>query len=209
MTIPPTTRPDPAEGILRGLRLTARLLPAAFLLLAMTPAWSLELDVILEQAAVTPPSRVGFREERYNPMLKEPLVLTGHLEYLSDGVLRKTISTPFEESFLIESDHIVIERAGDVRTLPLKKSRSLRTILGTIEAILSGQTDKIESEFTHQIGGSAQAWSVVLAPVSRSMRRQLVSLQVTGDDRSVTSIRIDLKGGEWHVMEVFDDDIER
>lgn len=193
---------------MQGSRAITRLLLAS-MLLTMVPAWSLELDVILEKAAVTPPSRVGFREERHNPMLKEPLVLTGHLEYLSDGVLRKTIATPFEESFLIESDRIVIERAGDVRTLPLKKSRSLRTILGTIEAILSGQTDKIESEFTHQIGGTARAWSVMLAPVSRSMRRQLVSLQVTGNDRSVTSIRIDLKGGEWHVMEVFHDDIEQ
>lgn len=193
---------------MQGSRAITRLLLAS-MLLTMVPAWSLELDVILEKAAVTPPSRVGFREERHNPMFKEPLILTGHLEYLSDGVLRKTIATPFEESFLIESDRIVIERAGDVRTLPLKKSRSLRTILGTIEAILSGQTDKIESEFTHQIGGTARAWSVMLAPVSRSMRRQLVSLQVTGNDRSVTSIRIDLKGGEWHVMEVFHDDIEQ
>lgn len=194
---------------MQGSRAITRLQLVASLLLTTAPAWSLELDVILESAAVTPPSRVGFREERHNPMLKEPLVLTGYLEYLSDGVLRKTIATPFEESFLIESDRIVIERAGDVRTVPLKKSRSLRTILGTIEAILSGQTDKIESDFTHEIGGTPRAWSVMLAPVSRSMRRQLVSLQVTGNDRSVTSIRIDLRGGEWHVMEVFHDDVEQ
>ena len=194
---------------MQGSRAITRLQLLASLLLTTAPAWSLELDVILESAAVTPPSRVGFREERHNPMLKEPLVLTGYLEYLSDGVLRKTIATPFEESFLIESDRIVIERAGDVRSLPLKKSRSLRTILGTIEAILSGQTDKIESDFTHEIGGTPRAWSVMLAPVSRSMRRQLVSLQVTGNDRSVTSIRIDLRGGEWHVMEVFHDDVEQ
>jgi hypothetical protein len=194
---------------MQGSRPITRLLLLASMLLAMSPAWSLELDVILAKAAVTPPSRVGFREERHNPMFKEPLVLTGHLEYLSDGVLRKTIATPFAESFLIDSDRIVIERAGDVRTLPLKKSRSLQMILSTIEAILSGQADKIESEFTHQIGGTPRAWSVMLAPVSRTMRRQLVSLQVTGDDQSVTSIRIDLKGGEWHVMEVFPDDIEQ
>jgi hypothetical protein len=194
---------------MQGSRAITRLQLLASLLLTTVPAWSLELDVILESAAVTPPSRVGFREERHNPMFKKPLVLTGYLEYLSDGVLRKTIATPFEESFLIESDRIVIERAGDVRTVPLKKSRSLRTILGTIEAILSGQTDKIEADFTHEIGGTPRAWSVMLAPVSRSMRRQLVSLQVTGNDRSVTSIRIDLKGGEWHVMEVFHDDVEQ
>ena len=194
---------------MQGSRAITRLLRVASLLMNPAPVWSLELDAILESAAVTPPSRVGFREERHNPMLKEPLVLTGYLEYLSDGVLRKTIATPFEESFLIESDRIVIERAGDVRTLPLKKSRSLRTILGTIEAILSGQTDRIESDFTHQIGGTPRAWSVMLAPVSRSMRRQLVSLQITGNERSVTRIRIDLKGGEWHVMEVFHDDVEQ
>lgn len=194
---------------MQGSRPITRLLLVASLLLAMSPSWSLELDVILAKAAVTPPSRVGFREERHNPMLKEPLVLTGHLEYLSDGVLRKTIATPFEESFLIDSDRIIIERAGDVRTLPLKKSRSLRTILATIEAILSGQSDKIESAFSHEIGGTARAWSVMLAPVSRSMRRQLVSLQVNGDDQSVTSIRVDLKGGEWHIMEIFDDDLEQ
>jgi len=192
----------------QGPRPIIRLLLLACMLLEIAPVWSLELDEVLEKAAVAPPSRVEFREERYNPMLKEPLVLTGHLEYLSDGVLRKTIETPFEESFLIESDHIIIERAGDVRTLPLKKSRSLRTILGTIEAILSGQADEIESEFTYQIGGTSRAWSVMLAPLSRGMRRQLVSLQVTGNDQSVTSIRVDLKGGEWHVMEIFHDDVE-
>lgn len=208
MTILPTTPPEPALRAAQQRRPTANIVLGALLLLAMTPAWSLELQAVLEQTTVTPPDRVGFREQRHNPMLKEPLVLTGTLEYLRAGVLRKTIETPFEESFLIESDHVVIERDGDIRRLPLRKSRSLRTILGTIEAILSGRADKIESEFTHQIGGTPSAWSVVLTPVSRGMRKQLVSLQVNGNDHSVTSIRVDLKGGEWHVMEIFDDDIQ-
>jgi len=208
MTILPTTPPEPALRAARQRRPTANIVLGALLLLVMTPAWTLELQTVLEKTTVTPPDQVGFREQRHNPMLKEPLVLTGTLEYLRAGVLRKTIETPFQESFLIESDHVVIERDGDIRRLPLKKSRSLRTILGTIEAILSGRADKIEAEFTHQIGGTPDAWSVMLTPVSHGMRKQLVSLQVNGNDQSVTSIRIDLKGDEWHVMEIFHDDIQ-
>jgi len=208
MTILPTTPPRPVTGKAQQQLPRAIGVLAALLLLAMTPAWSLELQAVLEKTIVTPPDRVEFREQRHNPMLKEPLVLTGTLEYLRAGVLRKSVATPFEESFLIESDHVVIERDGDVRRLPLKKSRSLRTILGTIEAILSGQAHKIESQFTYQIGGTQSAWSVMLTPVSRGMRRQLISLQVNGNDQSVTSIRIDLKGGEWHVMEIFRENVQ-
>lgn len=178
------------------------------MLLATPGAWSLELDAVLENTAVIPPDRVRFREERHNPMLKEPMVLTGHLEYLQVGVLRKVIETPFEEAFLIETDHIVIERGGETRKLALKRSRSLRTILGAIEAILSGEADKLASVFHYELSGTITAWSVQLTPISRRMRKQLTGLQVNGDDQSVTSIRVDLKNGEWHLMDILRNDSE-
>jgi len=190
-------------------RFIAMLSIAASMLLAAPSAWSLELDAVLANAAVTPPNRVGFREERHNPMLKEPMVLTGHLEYLRDGVLRKVVETPFEEAFLIESDHITIERDGESRKLAVKRSRSLRTILGAIEAILSGESDKIESVFNYELSGTNDAWSVQLTPISRRIAKQLTGLQVNGDDQSVTSIRIALKGGEWHDMDILPDDNEQ
>jgi len=198
-----TTRETPARPLV-----TVLLLGASILLTAPC-AWSLDLDAILKNAAVTPPNRVGFREERHNPMLKEPMVLTGHLEYLRAGVLRKVIETPFEEAFLVESDHIIIERNGETHSLAAKKSRSLRTILDAIEAILSGESEKLESVFDYELSGTGDAWSVQLTPISRRIARQLTGMQVTGDDQSVTSIRIILKGGEWHVMDILRNDIEQ
>ena len=141
-------------------------------------------------------------------MLKEPMVLTGQLEYLRAGVLRKIVETPFEEAFLIESDHVVIERKGETRRLTLRKSKSLIAILGAIEAILSGEADKLESVFNYTLSGSSDAWSVHLTPISRRMGKQLTSLQVNGDDQAVTSIRIDLKNGEWHLMDILHDDLQ-
>lgn len=163
---------------------------------------SLDLRTVLANTTVTPPGRVRFREERHNPMLAEPLVLTGHLEYLELGVLRKVIETPFQEAFQVDAQHIIIERDGQSRKLSLNKSRSLRTILGAIEAILAGEADRLESDFDYELSGTVDSWTVRLTPISQRIAKQLESLQVSGDGESATGIRVDLAGGEWHQMEI-------
>ena len=169
---------------------------------ATTNAWSLDIESVLASTTITPPARVGFREERQNPMFKESMILTGYLEYLEDGQLRKVVETPFQESYLITADSIEIERDGNVKILSLNKSRSLRTMLGGIEAILAGQIERLESVFEHELSGTQDNWALQLSPRSRRIARQLKSLRVTGNDESVTSIRFDLKGDEWHLMEI-------
>lgn len=190
----------------KGKRLVACLLFG--LLSASTQASSLDIREVLANTAVTPPARVGFREERHNVLFKEPFLLTGYLEYLAAGKLRKVIETPFEESFLIDIDTIVIERDGATRTLPLRKSRSLMTVLGAIESLLAGDSEKLESAFALQVAGDSESWSIQLTPTSRRIARRLAGLQVDGDALSVTSIRIDLADGEWHLMEILRDEPE-
>ena len=180
----------------------------ALVLLAPPAAGSPELQQVLESTVVTPPARVAFREERHNPLLKEPMVLTGYLEYLRAGTLRKVIEEPFAEAFLIEAEQVVIERDGDTRALPLRKSKSLRTILGAIEAILAGDAARLETVFDLDFAGDREAWTVRLTPISRRIGKRLQGLEVGGDLRSVTSIRIDLRDGEWHVMEILRDETQ-
>jgi hypothetical protein len=185
------------------------MLLAAAIFLTMPRAWALELELVLDRAAVTPPSRVGFREERHNPMLQDPMVLTGYLEYLSAGVLHKVIQTPFEETLLVDPDHITIERDGEIRRLSVNRSRSLKMVLGAIEAILSGDSEKLEAIFRYELIGSETMWSVRLTPISRRIARQLESLQVTGNDQALSSIRIDLADGEWQLIHILPGDSEQ
>jgi Outer membrane lipoprotein carrier protein LolA-like len=165
-------------------------------------SWSLDIQTVLNSATVSPPARVGFREERHNKMLKEALILTGYLEYLEAGRLRKVVESPFQEALLIDNDRIEIERDGKTRTLSLSKSRPLQTMLGGIEAILAGQTARVERVFNYQLSGTADDWSMQLTPHSRRISKHLTGLLVTGNSAAVTSIRIDLKDGEWHLMEI-------
>lgn len=134
------------------------------------------------------------------------MVLTGYLEYLEAGWLRKVVESPFEEAFLIGPNQIEVERNGETRKVPLNKSKTLRTMLGGIEAILAGQTSKLEAVFRYELSGTEGAWSLRLAPLSRKISKHLTSLQVVGNDRSVTSIRFELKGEEWHLMEILNTD---
>ena len=173
-------------------------------MLASSCVWPLDLDTVLKQVAVTPPARVGFREERHNPLLKEPLVLTGYLEYLEVGSLRKVIETPFEEAFLIEGEQINIEQNGKTRKLALKKIKFLKILLGGIEAILAGRTDHLASVFRYELSGTDASWSLHLEPISHSASRHLASLHVMGDEKSINSIRFELREGEWHFMEIMD-----
>lgn len=179
---------------------------AIFVCLALASGcvWPLDLDTVLRNIAVVPPARVGFREERHNPLLKEPMVLTGYLEYLEAGRLRKVIETPFEEAFLIDADQIQIERNGKTQKLPLRKTRFLKTMLGGIEAILAGQADYLTAVFRYELSGTPDSWSLRLEPLSTTAARHLTGLRVTGDDITITSIRIELSDGEWHVMDIMD-----
>jgi len=179
------------------------------LLMVVSPlsfAENLDLQTVLEQSRITPPSRVAFREVRHNRMLKDELIITGYLEYLQAGSLRKVIETPFEEAYLIREDHIEIDRHGETKTLSLKKSRSLKTILGGIEAILAGQAEQLATVFHYELDGEPNAWSLRLHPRSKRIAKQLTSLTVTGNSESVTTIQFDLKDGEWHAMEIMQPD---
>jgi len=167
-----------------------------------TGAYALELEQVLTNTLITPPTSVSFREERHNPLLKEPMVLTGRLEYLEAGALRKVVTAPFEESYLVGPGQIEIERDGETRKLSIGKSGPLRTMLSGIEAILAGEVANIESVFVSELSGTEDQWVLLLKPRSRRVAKYLKGLQVTGDEQAVNSIRFDMKGDEWHVMEI-------
>jgi hypothetical protein len=170
--------------------------------LPLAAASALELQAILDKTTIASPSRVEFREVRHNRLLKDDLVFSGYLEYLQNGSLRKVIETPFREAYLVNGDSIEIERDGEKQILSLKKSRSLQTMLGGIEAILAGETEQIKKVFSSELSGAEDDWSLLLRPRSKRIARQLHSLTVLGNAESITSIRFDLQDGEWHEMEI-------
>lgn len=173
-------------------------------LLQAPPSWSNDLAAVLERTAVEPPAKVSFREERHNPMFKEPMVLTGYLEYLDDGVLRKVIETPFVEDVRVEGERVIVSRDGKTRTLSLNRSRALRVTLNAIEAVLAGDETTLAETFRWDLSGSDESWTVRMSPLSDAVGRRLAGLVITGTNDAIVGIRMDLAGGEWHDMRIDD-----
>jgi hypothetical protein len=171
------------------------------LILISANAQGFDVHEVLTNTAVTPPDRVSFREERHNPMFKQPIVLTGHIDYIKKGRLRKVIETPFSESYLITDTFIEISREGTSQRLSLSKSKAMRTMLSGIEAVLAGDTDKLSSQFQLELTGTEHDWFLRLKPKSNRLAKHLTSMLVRGNETNIISIRIDVKPGEWSLME--------
>ena len=148
-------RPISCNRVLAALLFSSALAPAAE---------PVDLAEMLQRVAVEPPATVGFREERHNPMFSEAMILTGRLEYLEAGVLRKVIESPFDEDILVEDDHVVVTRDGKTRKLSLNRSRALRTTLGAIEALLAGNDTLLEESFALELTESAADWTLTMTP---------------------------------------------
>ena len=194
------------SSIIDAAKLISIPLVMALMVTLPSPTWALDLETVFENTAVVAPARVAFREERHNPLLKEPIVLTGQLEYLSPGKLRKVIETPYEEAFLISGNHIEITRDGETRRLSIGKSKPIRAMLSGIEAILAGQVETLDSLFDYELSGTACDWSIQLKPKSRRVSKHLTAMLVKGGQNALTSMRIDRKEGEWSLMEILNNE---
>ena len=183
---------------------TARfvLLAAALWLGAGTAAHALDLRDVLERTRVSPPDRVAFRETRHNPLLREPLELTGYLEYPQAGQLRKVVESPFQESMLVDGDTIELVRDGRTRRVSLKNRKSMLSMLQSIESLLAGNTEMLERLFELELTGTAENWQLRLTPIAARLAKQLDRLTVCGGERAINEIRFDMQNGEWQHLEI-------
>ena len=165
-------------------------------------AQTLELQTVLDNTGVTPPAKVEFQEQRHNPMLKEPLLLSGFLEYLAPGELSKVVESPFSESFSVREGKIEIEQGGKIRRLSLNKSKPLKAMLTAIEAVLAGDTSTLLETFDYELSGSESDWSLKLMPKSKRIAAHLTAMTVKGDAVATQSIRIDQNDDEWSLMDI-------
>jgi hypothetical protein len=171
-------------------------------LLFSCTAFALELGDVMDQVRVEPPGRVAFREERFNPLLQDPLVLTGFLEYPERGHLVKLVETPFHESMQVDGDEVEISRDGKKRRLSLKNRKPMLIMLQSIESILSGQADALAEHFETELTGCVDDWQLQLTPRSKRLARHLQGMTVKGDGTSVGSILFQMDNGDWQRLEI-------
>jgi len=168
-------------------------------------AFSLEINTLLDRIRVTPPDRVAFRELRNNSLLKEPIELSGYLEYPEPGKMRKVVESPFQESLLVDGDSVEITRDGRTHRLSLRNRKPALVMLQSIESLLAGKAESLNRYFEPVLSGTEDDWNLQLTPKSARLAKQLSGVTVSGGRDAIDSIQFDMQNGEWQLLQILHD----
>ena len=159
-----------------------RLLPLVTLL-AATPAAALDADALIARLARPAPASIAFTEVRVSPLLREPLVVSGELEFAGPGSLDRHVRKPYREDTAIRGESVRVEREGEQsRSFALKRAPELRGLLTGFSSLLTGDAPGLKRSFDVQAQGTEQSWTLQLVPLDARARKRLQKLEIVGHD---------------------------
>ncbi len=136
---------------------------------------------MLKSLARPAPATTPFVEVRYSKLLDRPIVVTGQLEYLEDGTLVRSVSTPFSERTEIRGETVSVQREGkSPRRFSLKRAPELRSMLGGFAAVLGGGRGTLEKDFNIDVTGETEQWKLALTPKSAQAGKYVRDIVIQG-----------------------------
>jgi hypothetical protein len=160
-------------------RLLALLAP----LLIATPAAALDADALIAKLARPAPASIAFTEVRVSTLLREPLVVSGELEFSGPASLDRHVRKPYREDTAIRGESVRVEREGEQpRSFALKRAPELRGLLTGFSSLLTGDVPGLKRSFDVQAQGTEQSWTLQLVPLDARARRRLQKIEIVGHD---------------------------
>lgn len=159
------------------------LLTTTLLLLPATPAAALDADALIARLARPAPASIAFTEVRVSPLLREPLVVSGELEFSGPTSLDRHVRKPYREDTAIRGESVRVEREGEqARSFALKRAPELRGLLTGFSSLLTGDAPGLKRSFDVQAQGTEQSWTLQLVPLDARARKRLQKLEIVGHD---------------------------
>ena len=148
-----------------------------------------------------PPARTAYTEVRWSNLLERPLVLRGELEYLGPGQLGKRVDTPYREQMTVADGQAKVQR-GDAaaRTFSLGQAPELEGFLRGFAALLDGDADALERDFTLAVDGSVHGWRLTLKPRDRRLALRIRAIEVDGSANAPRCFRTRQADGDVSVL---------
>jgi Outer membrane lipoprotein carrier protein LolA-like len=113
--------------------------------------------------------------------LREPLVVSGQLVYGGPTSLDRQVTEPYQEDTQIRGESVIIRRAGQQpRKFLLQRVPELRGLLSGLAALLAGDAQAVQRDFSVQLSGDDQQWQLDLTPTDARVRRRLELIRAQG-----------------------------
>lgn len=120
---------------------------------------------------------------RVSTLLREPLVVSGELEFSGPASLDRHVHKPYREDTAIRGESVRVEREGEQpRSFALKRAPELRGLLTGFSSLLTGDAPGLKRSFEVQAQGTEQSWTLQLVPLDARARRRLQKIEIVGHD---------------------------
>jgi hypothetical protein len=136
---------------------------------------------LIARLARRPPSSIAFTEVRLSPLLNEPLVVRGVLDYADAETLQRRVESPYQETTTLRGETARIERDGEApRTFALRRAPELKGLLAGMTGLLRGDAAALAADFAITASGDDERWRLELAPENARLRERLTEIVVLG-----------------------------
>lgn len=156
------------------------------------------------------PRKASFVEERWFPIRKVPVRLSGELRLDPAVGLSLHYLQPEERTVILDRDGVLVRKPGEKdRALPPgeRGGAALQLVL----AVLRFDTDEIAAGFAVRLRQDSEAWTIDLEPTAEAAARLVSRVTVAGRDRVPTLLvvrpvlgpRLEIHLGEPETVSAF------
>ncbi|MDQ3196584.1 MAG: outer membrane lipoprotein carrier protein LolA [Pseudomonadota bacterium] len=163
-------------------------------------SWKLA-DLMAAMSAV-PSTSLRFTEKKYVAILKEPLTLSGTLNYKRPDFIEKHVLSPHEERYTVAGVNVRVESKGKKRDLSLDAYPVIRAFVDSIRATLAGDGQTLQRFYRTELRGARDAWVLNLEPLDAQMAEQVSTIRLSGAGSTVDEVVVFEPGGDKSVMTI-------
>jgi outer membrane lipoprotein-sorting protein len=164
--------------------------------LAATAHAAFNLDQLMAGLAQHKGGRAKFVEKRYLAVLDRPLVATGEMTYTPPDRLEKRTLTPKPETLVLDKDQVSIERDRRKMSISLASRPEALAFVDSIRNTLAGNLGALEKNYTLQLSGSNDNWTLTLSPTAQQIAALLQRITVSGSQDQIHTIDYLLADGD-------------
>lgn len=165
-------------------------------------ALAFELADLMALLAQQRSGEATFTEQRFVQGLDAPLESSGTLSFTApDRFVRRTLK-PRAESMAVEGNTLTLSRGSRSRSVALDAMPEMVALVEAVRGTLSGDAKTLARYFRTSLAGSAAQWTLDLEPLDRRLAGQVQSVRIAGRQGELSSLQMELVGGDRSVMKI-------
>ncbi len=143
-----------------------------------------------------------FQQSQYLAVLTRPLQSAGTLSYDAPDHLEQRIDTPRPQRLVLDHGQLTLQVGRHRRSVRLADYPQLAPLLDSIRAMLAGDLSALQHNFSLQLSGPLDRWSLLLTPHDPAVSATLRDIRMLGEEAQIREVQIEQADGDHAVMHI-------